>query len=234
MYAETAHYRRIHISMVRVTAVRAGEGMTFAHPTQTTARTILTRVGRVHLSDTQPTFLSFVLHTGANEASLPQRHSTSKCLAPELALLWFGHMQVLKDEHGILRGKGDQLLGCLLGKGAGTIALCATKPFEKTPNTVCIFLLCLTGRMFALETSAGLGGTSVFDFDVFPTHKEGAPIGVNCDKGIGLLEINPYRENPCGSGASSINVTRPMSLPWRLVTVRLSISTAFSKVVSKS
>jgi len=92
----------------------------------------------------------------------------------------------------------DKLFGHLLGKGAGTMALLAAKPFEHTAHRMGILLLCLAVRKFTLQTGPGFRCTSVLDLYRFATHKEGMAIRVNSNDGVGFVEINPNGEYALG------------------------------------
>src|SRR5579859_7321556 len=141
--------------MIRVTTMTTGEGMAFTHTSQPTTGTILACVCRIDPSNTHATFLSFALSAGTDKATLPESHASSERSSSELPLFGLGNMQVLKNENGIFRSPLDELFSCLLCECTCTIALLAAKPFEKTPYRTGIFLLCLTGRVFLLESRTG-------------------------------------------------------------------------------
>src|SRR6266702_799440 len=125
-------------------------------------------------------------------------------------------MQVLKDEYGMSRSKVNQLLCGLLGKGTSTIALSATKPFEKATHRAGVFLLCLAGRVFGLQTGTGFRCASVLDLDGFSTHKERVPIRINRNERVRLVEVNAHGKDTLGfwdiqrEGDSSQQVSIPL------------------------
>ncbi len=176
--------------MLCMTAGRTGKGMTTTNATQAAARTLLAGRARVNLCHDHTPLLRLVGHTFPYQAMLPEAETTAQGNPSYLALLWLWHMQVFKDKYCMCGGKDYQLLSSLLGKGAGTVALCATKPFHDTSDTSGILVLCLTGRMFLLKTGACLGCSSVLDLDALPRNKEGISIGVYRNKGVGFIEVN--------------------------------------------
>src|SRR6266567_322972 len=186
---------RINISMGIMPTVRTGEGMATTDTAQTAARTILAGVPGVYLCHYHAMHLSLPRHGLTDKAMLPQAKATTQSTPTYLSLLRLRHMQILKDEDGVMGSPLDKGVSGLLSKGAGAMALLATKPFEKTPYRAGIFLLCLTGRKFGLESRACLGSTAVLDLDGFAAHKEGSSIRVNRYQGIGFTQVNTHREN---------------------------------------
>jgi len=104
-------------------------------------------------------------------------------------------VQVFKNEHGCFGCPLNKLPGGLLGKGAGTVALLATKPFQNTSDTSCILVLCLTSRKLRLKTGAGFGSPSVLGFNRLATDEEFSAIMVYRNKGVGFVEVNTYGED---------------------------------------
>src|SRR5437660_9131690 len=74
-------HSRIDISMCSMPTVRTGKHMASPYTTQATTGTILTCVPRVNRGNEQAVFLCFVLNAGAHHPTLPQRQTTSICLA---------------------------------------------------------------------------------------------------------------------------------------------------------
>src|SRR5437763_10805602 len=107
--------------MVHVAAVRTGKGMTFTNTAQPTARAILARISRIDLCNLDPAFLCLVLNARADESALPQAHATTQSASSNLADLGLRKVQILKDQHSILRCPLDKLFGSLLREGAGTM-----------------------------------------------------------------------------------------------------------------
>src|SRR5438552_2022580 len=186
------------VGMIAVAAMRADEGVTFAHPTQATARIGLASVAGVHLCYLHATFLSLVRHGFTQKTMLPQRETTTQGLASDGSLLGLRQTQVLEDQHGIGGGKVNKLLGSLPGKGARPAALLASKPFEKPTNTACVLLLCLMGRQFRLEAGAGFGGTTVLDLDGFAAHKQRLAIRIHGHQCIRFVEIDAHGQDTLG------------------------------------
>jgi hypothetical protein len=112
--------------MIGVPAVLTRESMTLTDTAQATARAMLASVARVYPGNFHPVLPCLVDDTVADEPILPERETTAQCSSFDLAPLRSWHLQVLKDQDGIARRPFDKLFGCLLSKGARTVALLAT------------------------------------------------------------------------------------------------------------
>src|SRR6266699_2965487 len=175
--------------------MRTGEHMAMTFSTQPATGAILARIAWIDFGDGQAVHLCLVGSSLSNSAMLPEREPTTQSVSSDLALLRLRHVQVLKDEDSVLRCPLDKLLRGLLGKGAGTMALFATKPFHDTSDASCVLVLCLAGRMFGLEPATGLCGTTVLDFDGLATDKQFSAIRIDGYQSIRFIEINPNGEN---------------------------------------
>ena len=111
--------------------MRTGKGVTLPDTTQAATRTGLARVARIDCGYGHSMLLCFAGNRFTNSTMLPERKPTTQSATSDLALLRFGHMQVLKHEHGMWGCPLDKLFCGLLGKGAGTMALLATKPIDR-------------------------------------------------------------------------------------------------------
>jgi len=171
--------------------------MTRTFPTQATARAVLARIGRVDIGKSHAMLLCLGEHAFTDKPTLPEGESTSQSLPLHLSLFRLRNVQIFKDKHSVRRGPLDQLFSRLLGKGAGTMALLATKPFHDTSNTSRILVLCLTGRKLGLKAGTRLCSASVLDLDRFPADEEFSPVRVNSYKGIGFIQVNTDRKDTC-------------------------------------
>src|SRR5437667_12834456 len=99
-------------------AMRTGEQMAMTFPTQTTAGAVLARIARVYPCYEHPMNLCLARDCLTDSTMLPEREPTAQGSSSDLALSRLGQMQVLKDQHSVLRSPLDKLFSGLLGKGA--------------------------------------------------------------------------------------------------------------------
>ena len=193
--------------------------MPLALPSRATSRTVLAGKSRIDVGDEHACFLCLVLNPGPNEGMLPQAETTAQGSSFDPALFGLGNVQVLKHQDGVWRCPLDKVFSALLGKGACAVALPATKPFHDTPDTAGILVLCLAGRVCALEPSAGFRGATVLDLDGFARNEEGPTIGISRHQGIGFVEVNADGPNAlwfgCREGQGKPSDQRAISLDDR-------------------
>jgi hypothetical protein len=139
-------HRCVDISVCLMSTRRAGKHMTLADAAQSTARASLAGIGWVHLSHDHADFLCLAFNSLADELTLPLRQSPPRSLAAYRTLLWLRDGQSFEDEHRTARRKRHELLRCCLRKGACAIGTLTTQPFEHTPNTARVLVLCLVRR----------------------------------------------------------------------------------------
>lgn len=180
--------------------MRTGEAMALAHTAQPATGAVLACVGRVDFGDAHAMLLRLAGNALTDKPMLPKAHASSQGSASKLPLLWLGDMQVFKDEYGVFRCPLDQLFGRLLSKGAGALALLATKPFQNTSDAAGVLVVCLTGRKLGLQAGTRLCGPSVFDLDGFAADEEFSAIRVNGHQGIGFIQVNANRQSSLRRG----------------------------------
>src|SRR5258708_6851893 len=181
--------------MGRVPTGRAGKRVALAHPAQSAPAAILAGVSRIDFGHRHARLLGLTLCRRANKLALPLRQTSQRALPAPHSLPRLGHRQRLEHEHGMCWRPLDQLLPSRLCKGAGAIASFAAKPFEQTPRTAGVLMLCLTGRVFLLDALAGLVGALVGDLDSLATHEKGVAVRIDSHQRIRLVEVYPNRQD---------------------------------------
>lgn len=105
---------------------------------------------------------------------------------------------------------------------------------KHTSDTSRIPVLCLSGRMFGLESAASPGSTGILDLRRFARDEEFSSVGSNGNQRIRFTQVNANSQNPLRVWKPNVRVARPINFPSRTRTLRQSISVARSKSALKS
>ncbi len=169
--------------------------MTRTASKQPTARAYLRGVRRIDSVDDAFSGY-FVGSEGSDHASGPYRETVVQGFGTFLRRLsLMREREVFEDEHAVLRSPFDKLFGCAMTEVPGSPRSLERQPFEGTNNTSRVCSLCLLRFKFDLKPGSGLARSDVEHFSVQPRDEQSSSIGVYRNNGVGLVEIDAYRDD---------------------------------------
>ena len=183
--------------MVGVTAVRTRKGMSRSGSKQSTSGTGLRRVGGIDLGGF-PLPSDFVGRELPDHTAGPDREPPVQGFGPlllSLLLLLLREREVFKDEHTVLRGPFDKLLGCTMTEVPGSPRSLERQPFEGTNNASRVLSLCLLRFEFRLKPGVRLARSGVEYSSVQSGDEQSSPVRVYGNDRIRLVEIDPHRDD---------------------------------------
>src|SRR5262249_10267267 len=173
--------------------VRTGESVTLSYATQPTTRTVLAGVGWIDIIEELAGPLCGVVYALGHQSALPLAQSSARAFSYSQFLGGLWQRQPLEYQHRVGGCPGNQLGGGLLAKGSCAVALPATKPFQQAAHGARVLLLCLVDRKCFLETTAGFARADVPHLEILATDKESVAIGIDGNKGVRFVQVDPNR-----------------------------------------